>query len=193
MDAIFVSPLSRTIQTAAAAIPVVSLPPRIVLDCVRERIGTHPCDKRRARAELRADFPSLVLDGLATEEDDKWSEAREPEHELNLRAGRFCATLAARPEEAIAVVTHNDFLTALLFSSALRLASPALRKKFANCEHLALVLTWRPQPAAGEAAAAAAAAGDAAGKEVDAGGAGGHGGAAAVAAASSVSKDSAAE
>jgi len=182
VDVVLTSPLSRTIQTALLAIP--EGPPFVVEDGCRERIGTHPCDKRRSRAELRADFPRIVLDGLAAEEDDKWTEAREPEHELNMRAGRFCATLAARPEEAIAVVTHNDFLTALLFSSALRLATLALRKKFANCEHMALVLTWRPQPAGegGDAGAGGA-------KEVD----GAHGGAAAVAAASSVSKDSAAE
>ena len=170
VDVVLTSPLSRTIQTALLAIP--EGPPFVVEAGCRERNGTHPCDKRRSRAELRADFPQLVLDNLATEEDDTWTEAREPEHDLNVRAGRFCATLAARPEEFIAVVTHNDFLTALLFSSELRLASPALRKKFANCEHMATALTWRPRPA------------DAAG---------GAAGAAAVAASSSVSKDSAAE
>ena len=183
VDVVLTSPLSRTIQTALLAVP--EGPPFVVEDGCRERNGTHPCDKRRSRSELRADFPQLVLDNLASEEDDSWTEAREPEHHLNERAGRFCATLAARPEEYIAVVTHNDFLTALLFSSELRLASPALRKKFANCEHMAIALTWRPRPAA---------AGDADGAGAkDDGGAQQLGGAAAVAAASSVSKDSAAE
>ncbi len=156
VDVVLTSPLSRTIQTALLAIP--EGPPFVVEAGCRERNGTHPCDKRRSRAELRADFPLLQLDNLATEEDDTWTDVREAESDLNARAGRFCETLAARPEEHIAVVSHNDFLTALLFSSELRLADPALRRKFKNCEHLPVALTWRPRPAAGHGEGASASA-----------------------------------
>ena len=122
-----------------------------------------------------------MLDALRAEEDDLWSEVREPEHELSLRAGRFLHTLRARPEEHIAVVTHNDFLTALLFDSELRLADEALRRKFKNAEHMAFVLTWAAaEEGAADGGGAHKAAEDA-------------GGAAAIAAGSSASRHSAAE
>jgi broad specificity phosphatase PhoE len=153
LSVVFVSPLSRTIQTGLLAIP--EGPPFIVEDDIRERIGTHPCDKRRSRAELRADFPNVDFSTLAAEEDDKWTPEREPWGDLIARSTRVLHKLAARPETHIGLVTHNDFLQALLLDNErLRLASSALRKKFGNAEHLALVLSWGP--GAAELAAARA-------------------------------------
>ena len=140
VEVVLTSPLSRTVQTALLAVP--PGPPFVCEDDCRERIGVHPCDKRRSRTELAADFPSLDLSRLAAEEDDKWTEVREPMEALHARAGRFLRVLRARPETFIAVVTHNDFLTMLLFESELRLADPALRRKFGNAECMSLVLTW---------------------------------------------------
>lgn len=65
---------------------------------------------------------------------------------LIARADAWLESVSARPETSIAAVSHNDFLTALLFDSGLRLAEPSLRVKFGNAEHLALVLTWEELP-----------------------------------------------
>lgn len=140
LDVVLVSPLSRAIQTGLLAIPYRQ--PFVVEDDVRERIGTHPCDCRRSRTEIKADFPEVDVSPLATEEDDKWTPVREPMEDLIARSERVLHTLKGRAETHIGIVTHNDFLTALLFDSALKLASPALRRKFKNAEHMALVLTW---------------------------------------------------
>jgi len=140
LDVVLVSPLSRAIQTALLAIPYRQ--PFVVEDDVRERIGTHPCDKRRSRAELKADFPEVDVSPLATEEDDKWSPEREPMADLVARSERVLHTLKNRPETHIGITTHNDFLTALFFESPLKLTDPKLRKKFNNAEHQAIVLTW---------------------------------------------------
>jgi broad specificity phosphatase PhoE len=140
VDVVLVSPLSRTIQTALLGVP--HEVPFIVEELVRERNGMHPCDKRRSRAELAADFPTVDVMTLATEQDESWSEAREPWEVLVQRADSTLHVLRSRPERHIAVVTHNDFLTALLYDSSLLLADEALRVKFGNADHLPLVLTW---------------------------------------------------
>lgn len=102
----------------------------------------HPCDKRRNKKELASDFPSVNLDLLLSEEDDKWTEIREPFEDLKARCERFLEKLRLRPETYIAVVTHNDFLTSLLYESDLRLADPKLQKKFLNADSMPFVLTW---------------------------------------------------
>ena len=141
VDVVFVSPLSRAILTGILAIP--EGPPFIVEDDIRERIGTHPCDKRRSRKEIKADFPSVDVDTLETEEDNKWSEAREPWEDLISRAERVLHKVKGRPETRIALVTHNDFLQALLLDYPhLHVTDPSIRRKFENAEHLPLVITW---------------------------------------------------
>jgi broad specificity phosphatase PhoE len=143
IDLVIVSPLSRTIQTALVAIPE---GPKIIVDeRIRERNGKHPCDKRRPVAELKADFPMIDFSSLKAEEDDTWTPAREPWEKLVARAGDFCRALHERPEESVAIVTHNDFLQALLLEAPeLKTAEPALRKKFQNAEMMPLWFWAQP-------------------------------------------------
>ena len=146
LDVVLTSSLSRTIQTALLAVPAPQ-PPFVALDLLRERIGTHPCDRRRSRAALAADFPAVDFSDLTTEEDDKWSPAREPWAGVVERAERFCAIVRGRPEEHLAATTHNDFLQGLLLMSRVALADEAqLKVTFANAQHLPAVLVWRPAP-----------------------------------------------
>jgi broad specificity phosphatase PhoE len=155
VDVVLVSPLSRTVQTALLAIPPGR--PFVAFELVRERCGAHPCDKRRTRADLAADFPALDLSLLATEEDAMWTEVREPMPDLIGRARAFLDAVAGRREAAIAVVTHNDFLKALFFDSGLRFADAALRRTFGNAECLSVALTWDAAAAPAGAGGAAAA------------------------------------
>ena len=111
--------LSRAIQTALLGIP--SGPRFVVDELLRERIGTHPCDKRRcgaslacppcasrhlrlplslpcsSRAEIAADFPSLDLSGLTAEDDPAWTPEREPMPALIARADAWLDAVSARP------------------------------------------------------------------------------------------------
>lgn len=143
IDVVFVSPLSRTIQTGLICVPP---GPRFIVDeRIRERNGAHPCDKRRPLAELTADFPTVDFSPLVAEEDNTWTPEREPWAALVARAGDFLRYAIERPEHSIAIVTHNDFLQALLFHAPeLVTAEPALRKKFANCEVMPLWLWAAP-------------------------------------------------
>jgi broad specificity phosphatase PhoE len=142
-----VSPLSRAIQTALHGLPHAAA--FRVEELVRERNGTHPCDKRRSKSELAKDFPSVDFSPLLVEEDDTWTPEREPMPALIGRAGAFLRTLAGRPEKSIAVVTHNDFLQALLLEAPeLQVSEPGLRRKFLNAESLGLWFTWSEAAAA---------------------------------------------
>ncbi len=140
-EVFYTSPLSRTIQTALIASPPGV--PFVAEELIRERNGTHPCDRRRARAELAADFPEVSLAALTTEADETWKPEREPWPLLVARAGDFLRLLAARPERTVAMCTHNDFLQALLLEAPeLKTTDPALRKKFGNAEVMPIWLQW---------------------------------------------------
>jgi glucosyl-3-phosphoglycerate phosphatase len=150
VDVVLVSPLSRTIETALLAIPP---GPRFILEeSIRERCGTHPCDKRRSRAELASDYPTIDLSAMKSEEDDYWTEVREPQELLVARSAAFLGLIRDRPELNISVVTHNDFLKALLFESGLAFADRSLQRTFANCEALTVAITWGDEGSASPAA-----------------------------------------
>merc|ERR1712183_808628 len=71
---VLVSPLTRTLQTAEEVYkPLMDSSegkPRFeVCEGVRERIGHHPCDKRRTVSELKPQFPQFSFDAILDEED----------------------------------------------------------------------------------------------------------------------------
>ncbi len=145
-EVFYTSPLSRTIQTALIAAPAGV--PLVAEELIRERNGTHPCDRRRTRAELAADFPMVSLAALTTEADETWQPEREPWGQLVARAGDFLRLLAARPERTVAMCTHNDFLQALLLEAPeLKTTEPSLRRKFGNAEVMPIWLAWEEGPA----------------------------------------------
>jgi len=156
VEVCLVSPLSRTIQTALHGIP--TAPRFVATELVRERNGTHPCDRRRTRAELAADFPLVDFSLLESEADTLWTPEREPLPDLASRARAFLDFVSARPETHIAVVTHHDFLESLFFDSGLALMDGSLRKHFHNAEHLPTLLVARPAAASAADVAASASA-----------------------------------
>jgi hypothetical protein len=70
-----------------------------VWEGVRERIGHHPCDKRRNVAELKSKFPQFSFNRVQDEEDRLWSDAREPTEDLLQRARTFLDALRQRSGE----------------------------------------------------------------------------------------------
>merc|ERR1712136_501161 len=81
----------------------------------RERCGRFPCERRRTRRALRADFPSVDFSNLATEEDALWTEERETFAAALQRAALAVNELLSRSERAIAVVSHGGFLAKSVF------------------------------------------------------------------------------
>jgi len=125
-DLFVTSPLTRTAQTT-----LLSFGPQlkatgariIALDDVRDTVN-NPCDARRTRTELAADFPAIDFSGC-TETDIIWAKY-ERRHGLQdvhkrqresadapalaARARRALAWLAARSEKEVVIVSHKDYL-----------------------------------------------------------------------------------
>lgn len=111
-EVVFVSPLSRTLQTATIALskcPNLRVPV-IAEELTRERNGVHPCDKRSAREHVEATYPTVDFSNIEYGPDPLWTLKRETEDELAARGKRFFLSLKDRPETTFAVFSHSSFL-----------------------------------------------------------------------------------
>ncbi|KAI0567405.1 Histidine phosphatase [Gracilaria domingensis] len=111
-EVVFVSPLSRTLQTATIALskcPNLKAPV-LAEESIRERNGTHPCDKRSPREHVEATYPTVDFSRIQYGPDPLWTEARETEDDLAARGKQFFASLMDRPETTFAIFTHSSFL-----------------------------------------------------------------------------------
>jgi hypothetical protein len=109
----------------------------------RETLGVHPCDKRRDVSHYKQRFPAVDFSLIDSEADVLWHEhKRERESETRSRGMRFPHMLAARPEQHIAVVSHGEFLYAMLgnFEQHLGREGRQLLGYFDNCEMKSVML-----------------------------------------------------
>lgn len=146
LDTVLVSPLSRTLQTAQIGMPDAYGSGKMrVCELIRERHGLNPCDLRREKHELETEFPGVNFDDASFSETDQlWSATREPLPELQARANAFLDYIFESPlcGEHVGIVTHNDFLTMLLYDSALEMGpTMPVNRKFKNCELNSYVIT----------------------------------------------------
>ena len=145
LDLVAVSPLTRTLRTAALAFPnASSRPPFFATSLARERIALHTCDGRRRRSELQSEFPWVDFSEITSEEDEMWDD-KETEVEMTSPGGEVfkhsakCAArgvellrwLHRRPEQHIAVVSHWVFLLHLFRPFT---QYPELQSRFGNAE-----------------------------------------------------------
>ena len=116
VDLVVTSPLTRAIQTTLAAFGARDLPILVEALCT-ERVELSQ-DVGRPSDDLAAAFPMLRFDHLA----EIWWYAdpvsagaipHEPEPVFQARVTAFRDWLRARPEQAVAVVSHGTFLQAL--------------------------------------------------------------------------------
>lgn len=123
-ELIVVSPFTRTLQTAHAMFGGKGIKFMVHFLC-KERAGKFTCDKMRTKTEILADMLPIYeytndnIDtqfGFRTEEDQEWSEEREPSEKVVQRGIDFVQWLASRPEKEIAVVSHSSFLKHLFRS-----------------------------------------------------------------------------
>jgi broad specificity phosphatase PhoE len=127
VELVVVSPLMRTLQTAAGVwggatlsglgkAPHPAIAPANSLKFVanewcREQNGMHPCDRRSSVTFYKKSFPYVDFSEVGTDEDTWWSETkRETVQELFTRARTFVRWLLDRPESRIAVVSHSSFI-----------------------------------------------------------------------------------
>ncbi|KAF1833643.1 phosphoglycerate mutase family protein [Decorospora gaudefroyi] len=92
----YISPLTRTIQTAELSFANLSLPASrpykpVIKELLREALGVHTCDRRSTKTEIETAFPHLVFEPDFSEADLLWeAEYREP---ISARTYRFSMLL----------------------------------------------------------------------------------------------------
>ncbi|XP_022726940.1 phosphoglycerate mutase-like protein 1 [Durio zibethinus] len=174
INLVIVSPLLRTMQTAVGvfggegykdgmnvpplmvadageshrpAISSLNCPPFVAVELCRERIGVHPCDRRKSIKEYQPLFPAIDFSLIESDEDILWkANTREKNEALAVRGMKFLKWLWTRKEKEIALVTHSGFLYQTLnaFGSD---CHPSVKseicKHFANCELRSVVIVDR--------------------------------------------------
>ncbi|KAJ1639435.1 histidine phosphatase superfamily [Pavlovales sp. CCMP2436] len=152
IELVTTSPMRRTLQTAHIGIPHLrgaATTPAVATDLLRERVGPYTCDQRVEKSSLASEFAGVDFSEV-DEQDWMTSTAQEygPNEGALLaeRAERAVEWLLGRPEQHIAVVSHQHFLRAL---TKLSVDSPAGGLSFRNAEIQTFHLCERTQqPAA---------------------------------------------
>ncbi|CAM9387297.1 unnamed protein product [Ectocarpus sp. 6 AP-2014] len=140
-ELVVVSPLTRAIETAMLAIDQVERVPWVALECVRERAGVQPCDRRRCVSELKMEYLNISFDAITDDDDayfDSQGDERETYDSMALRGRELFSWLRDRPETNIVVVTHSGFLSSLF--KRVMLSPPDIAKGFKNCELRSVLL-----------------------------------------------------
>eukprot|EP00418_Pyrodinium_bahamense_P068708 CAMPEP_0179099108 /NCGR_PEP_ID=MMETSP0796-20121207/45707_1 /TAXON_ID=73915 /ORGANISM="Pyrodinium bahamense, Strain pbaha01" /LENGTH=806 /DNA_ID=CAMNT_0020796903 /DNA_START=119 /DNA_END=2541 /DNA_ORIENTATION=+ len=132
---ILVSPLERTLQTAALIFP--GHPNTHVVEALRERRTGLPCDERKSSEDLlmRQTFCHMSFEHLQREDCMTMmlpanASGPEEKNELRRRTHQFLETLRDMEDDVLAVVTHKGFLRELERGPLGRAGA----SEFGNCE-----------------------------------------------------------
>ena len=119
IDIVFVSPLTRTLQTAENIFEKNQIVRIVALDKMKEfPQGIDICNKRRNRIELKEKFKKVDFSLLDSDSDQMWREDRyEKIDELKERIDEFKKFIMNENDNNIAIVSHNNFLKELLFQN----------------------------------------------------------------------------
>ena len=114
---VFVSPLTRTLQTTENIFKDKIGLKIIALDGIKEfPQGMETCNKRREKKELEMNFKNIDFSELDSDTDQMWREDRfETIEELEQRILVFKNFLKKLDDENIAVVSHSSFLKRMLY------------------------------------------------------------------------------
>lgn len=115
VELVVVSPLRRTIQSATILFEDYYKDKFTAMEGIRERYGVHPVDRRPDISDMRKEYANVDFSNIVHDKDLLWKrDVRETMQELHSRAVRFLNWIKNRKESEIAVVSHHDFLKALL-------------------------------------------------------------------------------
>ena len=114
---VFVSPLTRTLQTTENIFKDKIGLTIIAFDGIKEfPQGMETCNKRRERKELEVNFKNIDFSELDSDTDQMWREDRfETIEELEQRIEDFKNLLKKLDDENVAVVSHSSFLKQMLY------------------------------------------------------------------------------
>ena len=116
---VFVSPLTRTLQTTENIFKDKIGLKIIALDGIKEfPQGMETCNKRREKKELEVNFKNIDFSELDSDTDQMWREDRfETIEELEQRIEDFKNLLKKLDNENVAVVSHSSFLKQMLYGT----------------------------------------------------------------------------
>ena len=119
IDIVFVSPLTRTLQTAENIFEKNKIVRIVALDKIKEfPQGIETCNKRRNRIELKEKFKKVDFSLLDSDSDQMWREdSYEKNEELKEIIEEFSQFIINENYNNIAIVSHNNFLKELLFQN----------------------------------------------------------------------------
>jgi len=117
----YVSPLTRTVQTADLTFQHLPLPrarpykPH-VKELLRETLGIHTCDRRSTRSHLHATHPHLILEPGFAEPDRLWRpDYREPRSARAYRLAMLLDDVFGRDEGVwLSMTAHSGAIVSLL-------------------------------------------------------------------------------
>mmetsp|Transcript_43788 Transcript_43788/g.88281 ORF Transcript_43788/g.88281 Transcript_43788/m.88281 type:complete len:308 (+) Transcript_43788:62-985(+) len=113
-NSVYVSPLQRTLQTAAILFP--GHPGVHIREFLRERRTGLPCDERHPAAAMakRASFQHMSFAQLSSlDEEDPDEFEKEDAPKLRCRTARLADILSSAEDDSLCVVTHKGFLREL--------------------------------------------------------------------------------
>lgn len=138
LQAVFVSPLRRALQTAQAVVDGMgsagaARPPVFVAEALREQYCGLPADQRRPLSLVRTEHPAFDTAAHVQSDEDPWATARRPAEspaDLSARCVEVLTLLRRCPYPRVLVVSHERILRHLLAESGLHVvpAPPQTRE-----------------------------------------------------------------
>ena len=118
IDIIFVSPLTRTIQTATNIFKDTNIKMMASDNIMEYPQAMEECNHRLSKFELKVRYPDIDFSNIP-EESTYWKDPPEIESlfDLKERSDHFKQMLRERPEQNICVVSHSTFLKEFLLGN----------------------------------------------------------------------------
>jgi broad specificity phosphatase PhoE len=113
----YVSPLTRTIETADLTFKGLDLPYRpYIKELLREALGIHTCDRRSTLSHLTKTFPHLAFEPGFSGPDLLWeADYREPQSARRYRLSQFLDDVWASDEKIwISMTSHSGAIGSVL-------------------------------------------------------------------------------
>ena len=117
----YVSPLTRTIETADLSFQTLSLPADrpykpYVVELLREALGVHTCDRRSTKTQIERNFPHLTFEPGFSDPDPLWEEDyREPGSARRYRLATFLDDVFSSDENVfLSLTSHSGAIASIL-------------------------------------------------------------------------------
>jgi len=117
----YVSPLTRTVETADLSFSNLSLPADkqykpLIKELLREALGVHTCDRRSTKTHIASTFSHVTFEPGFSDADLLWEkDYREPDSARRYRLSRFLDDVFAIDEDVVVSMTsHSGAIASIL-------------------------------------------------------------------------------